>query len=136
RSNTPLQALTLLNDAGFVEYAAALAKRGLREEPGDDTARLRHLVRLCLGREPRPAELARLLDLLRQLRSDGEEVEAAWVSGGRVVGSRERWLCPARGIAFSGGGGLAPPPGDRGRGGFTPPPRPGLILRRCPPPPI
>ena len=39
RSNTPLQALTLLNDAGFVEYAKGLADRVLKEKHDTDAAR-------------------------------------------------------------------------------------------------
>jgi len=62
RSNTPLQALTLLNDAVFVEAAGALARRLILEapEPSED-ARLNLAYRLCLGREPRPEERARVL---------------------------------------------------------------------------
>ena len=55
RSNTPLQALTLLNDEGFVEFARGLASRGLRE-CADDGARLAHLFRVCLARSPTPRE--------------------------------------------------------------------------------
>ncbi|MEQ1859992.1 MAG: PSD1 and planctomycete cytochrome C domain-containing protein [Chthoniobacteraceae bacterium] len=59
RSNTPLQALTLMNDPVFVEAAQALAQRAMREAPAD--TRLRHLFRLCLTREPGAEELERLL---------------------------------------------------------------------------
>lgn len=59
RSNTPLQALTLLNDPVYVEAAAALARRILRELPDASTdARLRHGFRLALTREPTAEELA------------------------------------------------------------------------------
>ncbi len=57
RSNTPLQALTLANDASFLELAQGLAARVLREAP-DDTARLKQMFWLCLSREPSAKELS------------------------------------------------------------------------------
>ncbi len=60
RSNTPLQALTLLNDQAFLELAQGLARRVLKEAPGGDRERLRHAFRLCLARAPSPAESSRL----------------------------------------------------------------------------
>lgn len=60
RSNTPLQALTLMNDPVFVEAAQALAQRVTREAPAAADARLRHLSRLCLTREPGAEEFERL----------------------------------------------------------------------------
>jgi hypothetical protein len=69
RSNTPLQALTLLNDAVFVEAAQALAKRVLTEQKDEvPCLRLKHCFRLCLGREPEPAERERLLKLLSEFK--------------------------------------------------------------------
>ena len=56
RSNTPLQALTLLNDATSVEFAAAL-ERIVRDE-GLETA-----FRRCTSRRPQPDELALLQSL-------------------------------------------------------------------------
>lgn len=66
RSNTPLQALTLLNDEAFLEFAQALAVRVLRDGPAGQTPRLRHLFRLCLGRRPNPSEGQRLERFLNQ----------------------------------------------------------------------
>jgi mono/diheme cytochrome c family protein len=70
RSNTPLQALTLLNDAGFYEYAQGLAARVVREGSKDDTARLRYAFRVCLSREPSERELSRLESFLVRQRTD------------------------------------------------------------------
>src|SRR5262249_5096710 len=50
RSNTPLQALTLLNDPVYVEAAHALARRIVREAPGNSVDdQLRYAFRLCLA---------------------------------------------------------------------------------------
>jgi len=57
RTNTPLQALVLLNDPTYVEAARKLAER-LLAQPGDTDARLKHAYLLVLGRNPRPAELS------------------------------------------------------------------------------
>jgi mono/diheme cytochrome c family protein len=59
RSNTPLQALNLLNDPVFLEAAQALAARVTRAEEGFEE-RLRLAVELTLGRVPGAREAARL----------------------------------------------------------------------------
>ncbi len=65
KSNTPLQALTLLNDTVFVEASQALARRILKDSPARDPAsRLRFVFRLCTGREPLGDELAELTAFL------------------------------------------------------------------------
>ncbi len=66
RSNTPLQALTLLNDEAFLEFAQALAARVLREVPAGETPRLQRLFRLCLARRPALSESQRLERFLSQ----------------------------------------------------------------------
>jgi hypothetical protein len=79
RSNTPLQALTLLNDPVFVEAAGALAARTLRERPeGDVGQRINHLVRLCLCREATELERSTLRRLCEeQLQDARREPKAA-----------------------------------------------------------
>jgi hypothetical protein len=64
RSNTPLQALTLLNDQAYLEFAQALAERVLREAKQSDPDRLRRAFQLCLARPPSPKEEQRLTELL------------------------------------------------------------------------
>ena len=63
RSNTPLQALTLMNDPVFFECAQAMARRAHLEGPADIHERLRYLFRLCVAREPQPRELEALEEL-------------------------------------------------------------------------
>ena len=54
RTNTPLQALNLMNDVTFVEAARRLAERVLREAQPPERADL--LFRLVLARKPTPSE--------------------------------------------------------------------------------
>jgi hypothetical protein len=86
RSNTPLQALTLLNDEAFHELAQGLAARVLREIPANDEERLRAVFRLCLCREPSSRETERLRSFLAQQKQEcGEDARAVWTAVGRVV---------------------------------------------------
>jgi hypothetical protein len=75
RSNTPLQALTLLNDLAFVEIASGLAARIFadRPPPSSDGERIDHAFRLCLGRRPLDGERRALEDFLRAELSDAPE---------------------------------------------------------------
>ena len=89
RSNTPLQALTLLNDQQFYEMAQALAARVLRERSASDNERMDHAFRLCLARPPAPEERQRLRILLdAELASGGNEKQRqteAWTAIARVL---------------------------------------------------
>jgi hypothetical protein len=94
RSNTPLQALTLLNDQASIEFAGALAERVLAEAPPSDPARIGLAFRLCLSREPTPKETRTLLAVLDQERAeagagshggDAETTLAAWTTAARVL---------------------------------------------------
>jgi hypothetical protein len=67
-SNTPLQALTLLNDAVFVDAAQALARRAVHEAPSEPARALDFMFRCCLVRPPSEAEAADLLAFYRQQR--------------------------------------------------------------------
>ena len=63
RSNTPMQALTALNEDLFVEAARALGRRVLTEGGGTTESRIRWAFREVLSREPQPAELTDLIVL-------------------------------------------------------------------------
>ncbi|MEX0643623.1 MAG: PSD1 and planctomycete cytochrome C domain-containing protein [Pirellulales bacterium] len=92
RSNTPLQALTLLNDEVFVEAARSLAARVIRDcSAADDAQRIRYAFRLCVAREPAPAEVAAVAKLLsRESRpagppSSADNATAAWLRVARTL---------------------------------------------------
>ena len=67
RTNTPLQALTLLNDITFVEAGRALAADVLNQ-PGNDHSRLETLFRRVTARRPDDDDDESLLTLLDQQR--------------------------------------------------------------------
>ncbi len=66
RTNTPLQALTMLNDEGAMDNARGLASRMLQAGGATLQTRLTYGFRACLTRKPEAAELDRLVALYKQ----------------------------------------------------------------------
>jgi hypothetical protein len=85
RSNSPLQALTLLNDEAYFEFAQALAARILGAQAADDAQRLKVGFVHVLNREPATAEQSRLLRLLSAQRDAKKDDKAAWTALSRVL---------------------------------------------------
>lgn len=69
KSNTPLQALTTLNEPLFFECARALAAKTLEEGGASDEARLDYAFRCCVARSPKASETETLLSFLRKQRA-------------------------------------------------------------------
>jgi len=80
RSNTPLQALVLLNDSIYVEAARALAERILRDGKGGPTERIQFAYRQVLCRPAQAAEIEVVAALyeqhLKQYKDDKKDAEA------------------------------------------------------------
>lgn len=110
RSNTPLGALMLANDASLFEMMQGLAVTTLKGAPPPQ--RLRYAFRRCLAREPSPAELGRLqayyqsqLAAFQAAPSEAEKVApkerpegisaaeaAAWASVARVLMNLDEFI--------------------------------------------
>ncbi|HEV7406736.1 MAG TPA: DUF1549 and DUF1553 domain-containing protein, partial [Chthoniobacteraceae bacterium] len=69
RSNTPLQALDLMNDPTYIEAARSLAMRMIQSAP-ELPAQIQHGYRLLLAREPSAAELAVLTRTFERNHAD------------------------------------------------------------------
>ncbi len=89
RTNTPLQALTLMNETGFLEASRKLAERLQREAPGPAEAKIDLAYRLVLSRPAKAAEvtllrqtLERSLERYRKNPKDADAIldqgEAPW----------------------------------------------------------
>jgi hypothetical protein len=102
RSNTPLQALTTLNEPLFVESAQALALKTLDEGGPTDTARLNFAMRRVLSRRPSAEESRELLALLEKEQthfSDGRHDPAQFspaVPRGATPAQAAAWTAVAR----------------------------------------
>ncbi len=100
-SNTPLQALTILNDVCFVEVSQAMG-RILTAQGGAIEVRIRDAFRRCLTRPPRGDEvavLARFFEVQKQ-RFMNKELDAKAIAGegsGDVM-ERAAWTALARAI--------------------------------------
>ncbi|MCE9605868.1 MAG: DUF1553 domain-containing protein [Planctomycetia bacterium] len=70
RSNTPLQALVMLNDPEFVEAARALAERVLREASSTSDERAASLYRIALQRAPQADERKLIVELVDKHRAE------------------------------------------------------------------
>jgi hypothetical protein len=66
RTNTPLQALALMNDEQFVEASRQLATRMMVEGGTNTQDRLAYGFKLCTARQPKPRELEVLTGMLAQ----------------------------------------------------------------------
>ena len=80
RSNTPLQALTLLNDPVFGEMAIAFGERVRHDGGATDQARVQFAWQLAVGRPATAVELERLQRYLETQRRENQEDSAAWAS--------------------------------------------------------
>ncbi len=111
RSNTPLQALNLLNDEVFLEASRGLALRVVAESPPDWRNRLRRMFQLTLGRLPSESEADELgasyrrqmslllrspVDVKRLAQVDSREQDpvqiAAWMGLGRILMNTDEFI--------------------------------------------
>lgn len=94
RSNTPLQALTLLNDPVYVEAAQALARRMSRHSSQQSPeARIQFAFETCLIRPPDAEELKELLNLYREQREyyQAHPKEAASMACSELGKPQQEW---------------------------------------------
>jgi len=70
RTNTPLQALVLWNETGYLESSRKLGERMLKEGGADDASRATFAFRLATGRMPRAEESTVLTRTYAKLRTD------------------------------------------------------------------
>ena len=87
RSNTPLQALTALNEPLFMEAAQALALKTLQEGGHSDLERVTFAFRRCLARRPKPEETRELLSLLQK---QTVRLAEGWISPWGIAGIDEK----------------------------------------------
>ncbi len=98
-SNTPLQALTMLNDSVLIDAAQALGRQ-LAAREGSVEARMEWLFRRCVTRPPRADELALLIRFQegQRKRLEAKELDAATLAGPGEGDALERavWTVTAR----------------------------------------
>jgi hypothetical protein len=84
RSNSPLQALTLLNDEAYFEFAQSLAGK-LIKGSSDDSERMKQGYLMALNRPPSASEESRMLKLLAAQKDAKKDEQAAWTAVSRVL---------------------------------------------------
>jgi len=101
-TNTPLQALALMNDPTYVEASRALAQRTLLEGGKDERSRLAYAFRLATARMPSGRETGVLRDLLRtRLASFRQDRQGATKLLGVGESPRDKRLDPAELAAWT-----------------------------------
>lgn len=97
RSNTPIQALTLLNDTSFLECAQAMVKRIESEGGSTDQSRMDFLFKTALGRAATDSEKQTVERLLLAERNDnqtdpGKREASAWLAVARVLLNTDEFI--------------------------------------------
>jgi hypothetical protein len=103
RTDTPLQALTLLNDEAFFELAEGMAQRVVKEGPADNAGRVEYALRLTVCRTPDSLEretLARLVAAeLDEYKTHPEAAQklggpelAAWTAVSRILMNTDEFI--------------------------------------------
>jgi hypothetical protein len=102
-SNTPLQALTALNNETFAEASRAFARRLLSAPATDDYARLTFAFRICVSRPPTDAERHAMADLIKESREwyranpdSAKKLVGADAATGVGVDENAAWVATAR----------------------------------------
>ena len=107
RSNTPQQALVLLNDPTYVEAARVFAQRILQKGGATTSGRIEYAIREALQRPARPEELKILANLVRQhlqqYQADPKAAQALLAIGdsplqGTALAELAAWTSAARAI--------------------------------------
>lgn len=92
RSNTPLQALVLLNDPSYIEAARVFAERLLSQELNSDAERTAWMMQTALNRSSRPEESEVLVQLLKnhreQYQRDLESAKKLLAVGDKAVDAK------------------------------------------------
>ena len=91
RTNTPLQALTLMNDEAYVEMALAFAGRVLKEAKGGPEVKIEFAFKAALSRSPRPVEMKFIKALLLKRHAYFEKNPKAAAD---IAGSVKGWKVP------------------------------------------
>jgi hypothetical protein len=93
RTNSPLAALTTLNDAAYFEMAQALARRMLAEGGESDSSRVGYGLRLVASRDPKPEEREQLLTWLQGEKNyfSSHAGEAAKLTGAKDNPNLASW---------------------------------------------
>jgi len=94
RTNTPMQALTLLNDPVFFACAEELGRETHRRHGTDSDAAVRDLVRRCLNREPREDEAATLRLAWKDFARAEDQTDPAFphIATARVVMNLDEFI--------------------------------------------
>lgn len=85
RSNTPLQALTLLNDPVYVEATEAFAHRISKSDGDNPAAKIAGAFKSALAREPEAIEIKVLVQLYDQQNAASGETEAWYAVASAIL---------------------------------------------------
>ncbi|PHS02973.1 MAG: hypothetical protein COA78_19595 [Blastopirellula sp.] len=92
RTNTPMQALLLMNDPQYIESARGLGQRAILEGGEDTASRIDFIFRTCTARHPTTSEADELTQLLKDNRTTFEknpEAATKLISIGESVANKD-----------------------------------------------